>query len=246
MDGIDLASDRASARAKIVEAAAQLLRDGGARAVTTRAVAERAGFQAPMIYRLFGDKEGLVEAVAEAAMATYSNAKAAADDHLDPVAALRAAWRRHIDFGLANPELYVMLSANSHPHPSSATVAGIQVLHRRVARMASAGLLVVSEQRTVEMIHATGNGTVLALIAQPAADRDLGLAEAVFDAVIAAISNQHAPGNGAQHDTLTALVRIGAVIDELAPLTDNERRLLSEWIRRCVTAFEASAATLST
>jgi AcrR family transcriptional regulator len=244
VDRIDLASERGAARTKIIEAAAQLLHDGGARAVTTRAVAERAGFQLPTIYRLFGDKEGLIRAVAEAAMETYSNAKAAAaDDHLSPVEALRVAWRRHIDFGLANPELYVMLGAYSHPQPSPATVAGIQVLRRHVARMASAGLLVVSEQRAVEMIHATGNGTVLALIAQPAPDRDLGLAEAVFDAVIAAISSHHAPDNSTQHDTLTALVRIGAVIDELAPLTDNERRLLSEWIRRCITTFEASAAT---
>jgi AcrR family transcriptional regulator len=243
VDRTDVASDRATARAKIIEAAAQLLHDGGARAVTTRAVAERAGLQPPTIYRLFGDKEGLIRAVAEAATETYSNAKAAADDHLDPVDALRVAWRRHIDFGLANPELYVLLGGYSHPEPSPATAAGIQVLRRHVTRMASAGLLVVSEQRAVEMIHATGNGTVLALIGQPAADRDLGLAEAVFDAVIAAISSHHAPGNSTQHDTLTALVRIGAVIDELAPLTDNERRLLSEWIRRCITAFEASAAT---
>ncbi|WP_328341958.1 helix-turn-helix domain-containing protein [Micromonospora sp. NBC_00421] len=38
---------------------------GGARAVTTRGVAERARVRAPTIYRLFGDKDGLVEAVAE-------------------------------------------------------------------------------------------------------------------------------------------------------------------------------------
>ena len=68
------------------------------------------------IYRLFGDKEGLIRAVAEAAMETYSNAKAAAaDDHLSPVEALRVAWRRHIDFGLANPELYVMLGCLQPP-----------------------------------------------------------------------------------------------------------------------------------
>jgi hypothetical protein len=33
---------------------------------------------------------------------------------------------------------------------------------------------------------------------------------------------------------------MGAVIDGLTPLTDNERGLLSEWIHRCITAFEAS------
>ncbi|WP_338419811.1 TetR family transcriptional regulator [Streptomyces klenkii] len=33
--------------------------------MTTRAVAAAAGVQAPAIYRLFGDKDGLLEAVAE-------------------------------------------------------------------------------------------------------------------------------------------------------------------------------------
>lgn len=242
MDKIDIAPDRVTVRANIVDAAEQLLREGGARAVTTRGVAERAGVQAPTIYRLFGDKEGLIAAVAEAVMERYATAKAAAsEEHLDPIAALRAAWQRHIDFGLANPELYVMLSAHTHPNPSPATVAGIQVLRRHVARMASAGLLVTSERRAVDMIHATGNGTVLALLAQPEADRDPGLAGSVFDAVVAAISSDHSPGDSPQHDILAALVRIGAMIDGLAPLTDNERGLLSEWIHRCIAAFEASA-----
>jgi AcrR family transcriptional regulator len=36
----------------------------GRRAVTTRAVAAGAGVQAPTIYRLFGDKDGLLDALA--------------------------------------------------------------------------------------------------------------------------------------------------------------------------------------
>ena len=62
-------------RASIVEAAARLLHEEGARAVTTRGVAQAAGVQAPTIYRLFGDKDGLVQAVAEHVMATYVAAK---------------------------------------------------------------------------------------------------------------------------------------------------------------------------
>ena len=45
--------------------------------MTTRGVAEAAGVQAPAIYRFFGDKDGLLEAVAEHVMATYVSAKAA-------------------------------------------------------------------------------------------------------------------------------------------------------------------------
>ncbi|WP_419702917.1 TetR/AcrR family transcriptional regulator [Promicromonospora sp. NFX87] len=239
MERVEPALERDTARARIVDAAAELLRDGGARAVTTRAVAERAGFQAPTIYRHFGDKDGLVQAVAEAAMEKHSAAKAVdADDDLDPAAALRAAWHRHIDFGLANPDLYVMLAAHTHEQLSPATAKGIEMLRRHVARMASAGLLVVSERRAVDMIHATGNGTVLALIAQPAQNRDLGLVDMVFDAVLAAISRHSQSDGDLPHGTLTALVHVSAVIDELSPLTTGERGLLAEWIQRCITALE--------
>src|SRR5690349_17456271 len=98
-----------SDRAAIVEAAAHLLRDQGIRAVTTRGVAQAAGVQAPTIYRLFGDKDGLVDAVAEHVLAEYVGRKAAGEADPDPVADLRAGWRTHVGFALENPELYALL-----------------------------------------------------------------------------------------------------------------------------------------
>ncbi len=70
--------------AAIVEVAARLLHDGGPGAVTTRAVAAAAGVQPPTIYRLFGDKDGLLDAVAEHVFATYVDGKARNDDTADP------------------------------------------------------------------------------------------------------------------------------------------------------------------
>jgi hypothetical protein len=58
--------------------------------------------------------------------------------------------------------------------------------------------------------------------------------------VLPAISSRPAPPASPQRDTLTALVRIGAVIDELTPLSDAERHLMSEWIQRCITALQTS------
>src|SRR5690606_40448701 len=51
-------------RRRILEAAAGLLAEGGPEAASTRAVAAAAGVQAPTLYRLFGDKQGLLEALA--------------------------------------------------------------------------------------------------------------------------------------------------------------------------------------
>jgi len=74
---VSVETGRARTQAAIVEVAARLLDTGGPDAVTTRAVAAEAGVQAPTIYRLFGDKDGLLEAVAEQVMATFVSAKAA-------------------------------------------------------------------------------------------------------------------------------------------------------------------------
>ena len=93
----------------LIEVAAQLLANGGPDAVTTRSVALAAGVQAPTIYRLFGDKSGLLDAVAEHGFAGYVACKPPVDIDGDPVESLRAGWELHVGFGLANPELFRLI-----------------------------------------------------------------------------------------------------------------------------------------
>ncbi|MCY1141017.1 TetR/AcrR family transcriptional regulator [Actinoplanes sp. Pm04-4] len=229
-----------TSRTRIVEAAAHLLRTQGVRAVTTRAVSQAAGVQAPTIYRQFGDKDGLIDAVAEHVMATYVAAKTetAATEDGDPVADLRAAWQAHIDFGLANPGLYGLLSTPDRAERSPATAKGIEVLQARVRRVATAGLLRVDEARAVAMIHAAGTGAVLALLGMPAEDRDTGLPDAMFDAVAAAILTT-APVTPDPGVAATA-VTFGTVLPGLPALTDAERTLMAEWLTRSLTALRAA------
>ncbi|GAA1871477.1 TetR/AcrR family transcriptional regulator [Pseudonocardia ailaonensis] len=211
-------------RSAIVVAAARLLREQGVRAVTTRAVAQEAGVQAPTIYRLFGDKDGLIDAVAEHVMATYVSTKAGAPHADDPVADLRAGWRSHVEFGLANRELYALLSTPGRRSP--ATAAGVAVLRAKVRRLAEAGLLRVDEERAVAMIHAAGAGAVLALADAP----DPGLADAMFAAVSAAVlaDTPATPDDGLG----TLLVTLAALVPTLPALSAAERGLLTEWIAR--------------
>ncbi|MBM7495087.1 AcrR family transcriptional regulator [Micromonospora luteifusca] len=227
-------TSRDDVRSGIVAAASQLLRDEGATAVTTRAVAQAAGVQAPTIYRLFGDKDGLIDAVAEHVMATYVSAKAAAVAEGDPVADLRSGWRVHVEFGLANPELYALLGARGRGGPSPATAAGIEVLRTRVRRLAAAGLLRVDEQRALMMIHAAGNGTILALLATSEEKRDAGLSDAMLDAVLSSILVT-AP---ATPDTTMSAVAVtfATVVPDLPGLSDAERALMTEWLNRSLTA----------
>jgi AcrR family transcriptional regulator len=66
--------------------------------------------QAPTIYRLFGDKHGRLDAVAEHVLAVYVAEKAVAADSGDPIADLRAAWHTHVGFGLANAALFSLIA----------------------------------------------------------------------------------------------------------------------------------------
>jgi AcrR family transcriptional regulator len=128
---------RRETRANLVKVAAQLLHDQGATAVTTRAVAQAAGVQAPTIYRLFGDKDGLLDAVAEHVFAAYVADKALVGDSGDPVADLRAGWDMHVGFGLANAALFGLLIDPSRGTRSPAAAGGLEVLRARVHRVAA-------------------------------------------------------------------------------------------------------------
>jgi AcrR family transcriptional regulator len=220
-------------RTALVEVATQLLRDGGPAAVTTRAVAAAAGMQAPTIYRLFGDKDGLLDAVAEHAFGTYVFGKTSADQRLDPVADLRAAWDLHIEFGLANPTVYALL-ADPARASSPAVAAGMTVLQTRMHRVASTGRLRVSERRAVELMHAAGTGVLLTLIATPAEDRDPSLASAMFDAVLRTMLTD-VPGV-AGGDTAAAAVALRAASPDLTMFTTAERAVLTEWLDRIIAA----------
>src|SRR5690242_6235305 len=189
---------RTDARARIVAVAARLLREQGPAAVTTRGVAEAAGMQAPAIYRLFGDKDGLLEAVAEHVMADYVAAKAAvveaaAADDVDPLDDLRAGWRTQIDFGLTNPAVFRLLSDPDRVRHSPAAQSGRRVLESRIRRVAATGRLRVSEQRAVELMQAAGVGAIQTLLATAPQHRDPDLADVLYDAVLRHILTEATP-----------------------------------------------------
>jgi AcrR family transcriptional regulator len=220
---------RDETRTALVEVAGRLLADGGPAAVTTRAVAAAAGVQAPTIYRLFGDKDGLLEAVAEHVFATYVAGKAARVDDGDPIADLRAGWDVHVEFGVANPAVFALL-ADPRRTRSPAAEAGLRILQARVHRVAAAGRLRMAEAQAVALIQAAGTGVVLTLIATPAGQRHPGLADAMYDAVMRSVLTE-APGL-AEGDTVSAAVALRASLPRLAVLSTSEQALLGEWLDR--------------
>ncbi len=231
MSDPDVQSPRELVRARLVEVAAHLLATEGPDAVTTRSVAEAADVQAPTIYRIFGDKSGLLDAVAEHGFASYMATKhpVTADD--DPVDGLRAGWVLHIGFGLDNPALFrLMHTGRQSPAGRAVAESGVAVLHERVHRVAQAGRLRVTERSAVELIRAAGTGVVFTLIDQPEVDRDESLADLAWESVCATIlldTRTKAPAG-----PVAAAVALRAALPELAALSPTERALLADWLDR--------------
>jgi len=204
---------------------------GGREAVSTRAVSAAAGVQAPTIYRLFGDKQGLLEAVAAHGFTAYLNDKTDMKPSDDPVEDLRTGWDLHVGFGLANPALYSLMYGDPRPGASApAAVAAAEVLAGHIRRIAEAGRLRVSEERAAHLVHAAGCGTTLTLIALPENRRDPALSDTAREAVIAAITTD-APG-AATPGPVSAAIALRAVLPQTAALTLHERALLQEWLDR--------------
>ncbi|OLF19383.1 TetR/AcrR family transcriptional regulator [Actinophytocola xanthii] len=223
-------------RDRIIEAAATLLTEGGRDAVSTRAVSAAAGVQAPTIYRIFGDKQGLLDAVGAYGMATYLRSKAANPVTDDPVADLRRGWDLHVDFGLANPAFYTLIYGDQRPgtEPPAAREAAA-ILAGLIRRVAEAGRLRIGEDRAANLVHAAGLGTTLMLIAQPVDRRDLALSAIARDSIIATVTTESYRDTAADGPVAHALA-LRAALPGTTALTERERGLLGEWLDRIVAA----------
>lgn len=225
-------------RARVLDAASRLIASGGVSALTTRAVASAASVQAPTLYRLFGEKRGLLNAVAEHRLAAFVAQKTAAQPHPDPVQDLRDAWDAYVAFGLANPAVFAIMNQVGEPASGSpATLAGLAVLHERVQRIARAGRLAMSVERGVALVHAAGVGTVATLLALSESERDPQLSSAARDAVLASLLI----GSPERKEAgLTSLaVGLRAHLDEARVLTPGERLLLAELLDRLAESGKA-------
>lgn len=216
---------------RIIAAGARILFEGGRAALTTRAVAAAADVQAPTIYRLFGDKDGLLEAVAEDQLTKYVERKKASAARDDPMEELRFGWDLNIEFSLQNPAIFaIMVTDPLNGALARVNANGIELLKMRVRNVAAAGLLRVSEERAVSLIRAGAVGTVLTLLSVPASERDLGLSTAAREAVIAAITASRPVSRNV--GAAGAAIALRASLSETAGLTPGERQLLTELLDR--------------
>jgi hypothetical protein len=147
---------------------------------------------------------------------------------------LRTGWDHHIQFGMQNPALYVLVYGDPRPSPlAPAADAAARILAGYVHRVAEAGLLRLDEEHAAQLIHATGRGVTLTLLGMPPSDRDMSLSDLAREAVINAVTVS-APVAAAS--TTAHAIGMRAVLNDAVQLSARERALMEEWLDRIILA----------
>jgi AcrR family transcriptional regulator len=224
-------------RERLLEAAERLLDASPDRDVATRDVCREAGVGPPVLYRHFGDKNGLLRAVVDHGFDRYLATKRAAEPSEDPVEDLRNGWDTHMQFALAHPAVYRLMFSPSFAEVPAAAGEAMAILRDVLVRCAAAGVLEADVDLAAQAIMAANVGVALSLVTQPERYRDPALSRRVRDAVhrelltpqaFAAREPSPAPATAAVANQLSAVV----AADPEPPLSDAERRLLTEWLER--------------
>ncbi|HET6286218.1 MAG TPA: TetR/AcrR family transcriptional regulator [Amycolatopsis sp.] len=214
---------------RMVRAAAELLQEGGRDALSTRAVSAAAGVQAPTLYRTFGDKDGLLDAVATYGFKSYLAGKHTLGETEDPVRDLRRGWDLHVEFGLHQPAFYLLMYGE--PRVREARQEADTMLRRIVERIAEAGRLRVPVEQAAQLVHATGMGVVLSFLASPAGQRDPDLIIAAREHVIATITTDSVKKDSGIPSRAIAL-KAALEKEPGDVLTPAEHAMLAEWLDR--------------
>ncbi|MEU5219184.1 TetR/AcrR family transcriptional regulator [Streptomyces sp. NPDC020807] len=173
-----------TARERILEATEELLATKDALAISTRAICDLAKVGMPEIYRQFGDKQGLLTAVADIGFARFLEAKRRNPLTEDPVADLATAWDSHVAFALRNPYLYRLMVTPTGDAKPRAIVEAQAILLAAVERCRDAGRLRMAPELAGQAILSANVGVCMMALSFPELFGDAGISRAVRDAVI--------------------------------------------------------------
>jgi len=218
-------------RTLILDQAEKLLFIVGRDAVTIRAVADAAKVQAPTIYRLFGDKRGLLDAVAERGFLRYMDDDQGYVKQSDLIEELRNGWDFHVKFGLTNPELYALMYDESHyPNLSPAAKIAHKGFEELIKQLAEGGYLKVNQEQAIFTIFASASGAVRSLFALPQPSNVDDYCKYIRESMVTLVTTQ--PVDNKPNQIANAAITLSANIDKLGILSSSESELLKDWMTR--------------
>jgi AcrR family transcriptional regulator len=227
-------------RSRILDVTESLLRSIGRDAITIRAVADEAKVQLPTIYRLFGDKVGLLDAVTERGFTRYMAIDPDRRESLEPIEQLRHGWDIHVQFGLENPELYGLMYAESHSRKvTPAAQIALDGLTALIGRLAASGSLKVSQEEATFTAFSSASGAVLSTYFLPGVLHDPSYLVNIRESMISSLTTEANDHDGGL--IANAATTLGGNLDRLKALSLNEKNLLHEWLNRILASSENSS-----
>jgi AcrR family transcriptional regulator len=201
--------------------------------IATRAVCEAAGVTQPVLYRIFGDKRGLLDALADSGLERYAARKAELEVSADPAEDLRAGWDDHLAFADEHAALYRLMFA-PRPWASSRARDGISALLRKtLSRCAAAGLLRVEIDVALAMLLGANVGFALNRMADPGLRDVAGASESLRDAVLSSVLDDEMPERqGDPGAAARRQIREQLRLDPPEALLAEETALLGVWLSR--------------
>ncbi|MEF9885876.1 TetR/AcrR family transcriptional regulator [Streptomyces sp. P9-A4] len=227
-----------TARERILEATEELLATKDAPAISTRAICDRAKVGMPEIYRQFGDKQGLLTAVADIGFERFLADKRRNPLTDDPVADLRTAWNSHVAFALRNPHLYrLMFTPTSDAKPEAVKEAQALLL-KALERCRDAGRLRMAPELAGQAILSANVGVCMMALSYPDLFGGSGISPAVRDALIDKVTGDEREDARIGTATVLAQALVGTLTGA-APLSTPDLDLLTRGPSRQDAAPEA-------
>jgi AcrR family transcriptional regulator len=154
-------------RSRLIAVAGDLLLTHGADSLTVRRIATEASCSTTVVYTMFGNKEGLAEALYLEGFERFRRRLAAVPRHPDPLEYLTSLGPAYREACLAEPGYYSVMFEKAIPgfEPSERARtlgrAAVNILDRAVADCISAGYLVPTQPRKIaDCLWAAAQGAI--------------------------------------------------------------------------------------
>jgi AcrR family transcriptional regulator len=231
-------------RKEMLRVAEAQLQASPERDISTRAVCDAVGVGAPVLYRLFGDKNGLLSAVVDRAFQRYLASKRAQKLSDDPVGDLYSTWDAHLSFALKNQAVYRIAYAPGLTAVPSGVEEARKLLVKRLIRCAEVGRLNTTPDEAAQIMMAACTGVALSLITQPQTFSHPALSHRVRDAVLRELlvdaGTEDRNGNGLK----SVALQMAALIQTThTPLTEPEVSMMLQWLGAVASSNSAETTT---
>jgi AcrR family transcriptional regulator len=172
------ARQKENLRQEILDAARELFARQGVESVSIRKIAERIEYAPGTIYLYFHDKAEILRTLCDETFAKLNQRmQAIKDDRGDSLGALRRGLRTYIEFGLQNPNHYLVtfvlsgrfLDENGHPpNPGEAQMCCFDNLRGIVRKCIHEGLFRLDDMEEASQVLWAGiHGLTTLLITKP-------------------------------------------------------------------------------